>query len=96
MNDFTYLCYVITQDGNKIDPNKVEEIMDHGRPTTMTDVQALISIIRYYMDICPRKYHRLSPLIDADSGPTIGKHFGILHYKGPLCSLIACSMMRTY
>ena len=45
LKDITYRGYVITQDGIKPDPKKVQGIMDLGRPTTTTEAQALIGIV---------------------------------------------------
>ena len=38
LKGITYLGYLITREGIKHDPNKVQGIMDIGRPTTMTEV----------------------------------------------------------
>ena len=39
--------------------------MDLGRPTTTTEARALISMIQYNRDMCPRRSHILGPLIEA-------------------------------
>ena len=36
LNQITYLGYVITQDGIKTDPKKVQGVMDLGEPSTTT------------------------------------------------------------
>ena len=36
LKDISYLGYVITREGIKTDPKKVQSIMDIGRPTTTT------------------------------------------------------------
>ena len=64
-----YLGYAITREVIKPDPKKVQEIMDLGRPSTTTKARALIGMIQYYMDMCPRRSHVLVPLIEADSVP---------------------------
>ena len=72
-----YLGYLITRRGIKPDPKKVKEIVDIRQPTTTTEVQALISMVKYYRDIFPRRYHILSHLIEADSGPKSRKYCGM-------------------
>ena len=62
-----YLCYVITQEGIKLHPKKVQGIMDIGIPTTTTEEQELISTIQYYRYMFPRQYHILDFLIEATS-----------------------------
>ena len=42
--------------------------MDIGRPATMTEAQALISMVHYYIDMWPIWSHILDTLIEADSG----------------------------
>ena len=39
------------------------------RSTTMTEVQAIISIVHYYRDMWPTWYHVLSPMVEAYSVP---------------------------
>ena len=64
-----YLGYVITREGIKIYPKKVQGIMDIGQPATTTEARALISMVQYYRDMCPRQSHVLDPLIEAACGP---------------------------
>ena len=53
----------------KPDPKKVQGIIDLGRPTTTTEVQALTGMVQYYGDMWTRRSHLLAPLTEADSGP---------------------------
>ena len=69
LKEITYLGYVITREGVKPDPEKVQGIMDLGRPYTTTEVRALIGIVQYYMDMWTSQSHILDPLIEADRGP---------------------------
>ena len=68
-----YLGYVITREGIKPDPKKVQWIMDIGRPSTTTEARALIGMVQYYMDMWPRQSHVLTPLTEAASGPKVRK-----------------------
>ena len=68
LKEIPYLVYVITREGMNPDPNKVQSIMDLGRPTTTTETQAFISVVHYYMDLWPRRSHILAPLTEIDIG----------------------------
>ena len=46
LKEITYLGYVITWEGIKPDMKKVQEIMDLGRPTTMTESRVLIRMVQ--------------------------------------------------
>ena len=69
LKDITYLGYFITREGIKPGPNKVQGIMDLWRPTTTTEVQALISMVHYYRDMWTRRSHILVPLTEEFSDP---------------------------
>ena len=67
LKDIPYLNYVITREGIKPDPRKVQGIMDLERPTTTTEARDLIGMVQYCREICPRRSHALSLLIEAAS-----------------------------
>ena len=71
--DIPYLGYVITREGIKPDPKKVQGVMDLVRPSTTTEAQALIGMVQYCRDMCPSRSHILAPLTEADSGPKVRK-----------------------
>ena len=54
LKDITYLVYIITREGIKTNPKKVQGIMDLGRPTKMTEARALIWMVQYYREIWSR------------------------------------------
>ena len=58
----TYLGYDITMEGIKLDPKKVQGIVDIGQPATTTEAQALIGMVQYYRDMCTGRSHVLDPL----------------------------------
>ena len=70
-----FLGYVITREGTKTDPKKVQGIVDPGQSATTIEVQALIGMVQYYRDMCPRQLHRLSPLTEAARIPKYRKYF---------------------
>ena len=72
-----YLGYVITREGIKPDPKKVQGIMDLGQKATTTEVQALIVMFQYYWDMWHMRSHVLDFLIEADSGPKVSKYCGM-------------------
>ena len=73
VKDIPYLGYVITTDMIKIDLNKLQCIMDHSIISTETEARALIGMVQYYRDMCPRRSHILSPLTEAAAGPKVRK-----------------------
>ena len=69
LKEIPYLGYVITREGIKPNPRKVQGIMDIGRTHTTTEARALIGMLQYYRDMRPRRSHVLAPLTEADIGP---------------------------
>ena len=69
LKEIPYLGYVITREGIKSEPKKVQGIVDLGRTSTTTEARALIGMVQYYRDMWPRWSHILSPLTEADSVP---------------------------
>ena len=69
LNEIPYLGYVITREGIKHDPKKVQGIMDLDRTYNTNEAQELIGMVHYYRDMWPRRSHILYPLTEADSGP---------------------------
>ena len=69
LNETPYLGCVITREGIKPNPKKVQGIMDLWQLATTKEVQALISMVHWYRDMWPRRSHILDPLTEADSGP---------------------------
>ena len=53
LKEITYLGYVITGEGIKQNPKKVQGITDIGRPSTTTEAKLLIGMDQYYTDMCP-------------------------------------------
>ena len=66
-----YLGYVITREDIKPDPNKVQGIMDFGRPSTTPEARALIGMVQSYRYMWPRWSYLLSPLTEAASSPKV-------------------------
>ena len=51
LKEINYLGYVITSEGIKPETNKLQGIIDIGRPATTTEARALIGMVQYYRDI---------------------------------------------
>ena len=69
LKEIPCLGYVITREGIKPNPKKVQGIMDLGRTATTTELRALIGMFQYYRDMWPRQSHILATLKEAASGP---------------------------
>ena len=53
LKNIPYLGYVITREGIKPDPKKLQGIMDFGRPYTTNKARSLIVMVQYYRYMCP-------------------------------------------
>ena len=51
LKEIPYLCYVITREGIKPDPKKVQGIMDLSQPYTTTEARSLIGMVHYYRNM---------------------------------------------
>ena len=71
--EIPYLGYIITRQGIKPDPKKIQGILDLERPKTTTECRALLGLIQYYRDMWQRRSHILAPLTEASSGPKVRK-----------------------
>lgn len=68
LKEIPYLGYIISVDGLKPDPKKVQGILDLEKPKTAKEMKSLIGMIQFYRDMWKRRSHILSPLIDSASG----------------------------
>ena len=81
LKEIPYLGYVITREGIKPDPKKLQGIMGLGIPTTTTEARSLIGMIQYSLYMWNRKSHVLTPLKDAASSPKGKKSCGMTIQK---------------
>jgi hypothetical protein len=66
-----FIGYVITQDGIKPDPKKIQAILNLGRPKTICVVHHLIGlVVQYYRDLWEKRAHILAPSLNLIKGPT--------------------------
>lgn len=68
LNEIDYLGYIVTPEGIKPNPKKIQAIQAMERPTTVTEVRRLIGMVQYYRDLWPRRSHILEPLTAISSG----------------------------
>jgi hypothetical protein len=66
--ELEYLGYIITSEGIKPDPKKIEAILALERPKTVKDVRHLLGMVQYYRDVWQRRSHTLSPLTNLIGG----------------------------
>ncbi len=68
LKEIPYLDYIITREGIKPDPKKVQGIMDLERPKITTDCRKLIGMVQYHRDMWKQHSHVLAPLTEASTG----------------------------
>ena len=68
LKEIPYLGYIITINGIKPDPKKVQGILDLDKPKTVKKMKGFIGMIQFYRDMWKRRSHILSSLIDATAG----------------------------
>lgn len=68
INEIEYLGYIISQEGIKPQPKKVQAILDIERPTTTTELRRLVGMVNYYRDLWKGRSHILGPLTELASG----------------------------
>jgi hypothetical protein len=62
-----YLGYIVTRDGIKPQPKKVEAILNIRSPRTLRQLKSLLGMVQYYRDMWPKRSHILAPLTTASS-----------------------------
>ena len=68
LNEIDYLGYIVTPEGIKPNPKKIQAIQAMKRPTTVTEVRRLIGLVQYYRDLWPRRSHILETFTSISSG----------------------------
>ena len=70
--EIEYLGYIITKEGVKPQPKKVQAILDMKRPTTKTEVRHFLGMVQYYRDLWPRRSEICAPLTELTKGSKKG------------------------
>jgi hypothetical protein len=60
----TYLRFVITRNGIKPQPEKIQGILNRRKPKLQKEVQHFISMVNFYRDLYPKCAEILAPLTD--------------------------------
>ena len=79
--EIEYLGYIITKEGVKPQPKKVQAITDMQRPTTKTEVRHFLGMINYYRDLWPRRSELSAPLVNLTRGTKKGSNPNQRRYK---------------
>jgi hypothetical protein len=58
----TYLGFIITRDGIKPQPEKIQGILNMRRPTTQRQVRRFVGMVNFYRDLYPKQSETLAPL----------------------------------
>ena len=66
--EMEYLGYIITKEGIKPNPKKIQAILDLQRPTDKTEVRHFVGMVQYYRDLWPRRSEILIPLTNLTKG----------------------------
>ena len=62
--EIEYLGYLLTKDGIKPVPNKVQAVLDLQPPTTLKQLRSLLGMVQFYRDMWQKRSHILAPLTD--------------------------------
>jgi len=62
--EVTYLGFIITRDGIKPQPEKIQGILNMMPPKTQKDVRRFVGMINFYRDLYPKRAETLAPLTD--------------------------------
>jgi len=58
----TYLGFIITREGIKPQPEKIQGILHMQRPTTQKQVRRFVGMVNFYRDLYPKRAELLAPL----------------------------------
>jgi hypothetical protein len=59
-----YLGYILTRDGIKPQPNKVQAILALNPPTNVKELRRFLGMVQYYRDLWAKRSEMLAPLTD--------------------------------
>ena len=62
MEEIDYLGYLLTKDGIKSQPKKIEALQQILPPKSTTEVKQFLGMVNFYQDLWPRCLHMLAPL----------------------------------
>jgi hypothetical protein len=68
-HEIKYLCYILTRDGIKPQPKKVQAILAPNPPNNVKELRHFLGMVQYYRDMWARRSEILAPLTDL-----VGEH----------------------
>ncbi len=63
-HEIEYLGYILTRDGIKPQPKKVQAILTLNPPNNIKELRHFLGIVQYYQDMWARRSEMLAPLTD--------------------------------
>ncbi len=63
-HEIEYLGYLLTREGIKPQPKKVQEILTLNPPNNVKDLRHFLEMVQYYRDMWARRSEMLAPLTD--------------------------------
>ncbi len=63
-HEIEYLGYILTREGIKPQPKKVQAILTLNPPNKVKESRHFLEMVQYYRDICARCSETLAPLTD--------------------------------
>jgi hypothetical protein len=63
-HEIKYLGYILTREGNKPQPKKVQAILMLSPPNNVKELRHFLGIVQYYWDIWAKHSQMLAPLTD--------------------------------
>lgn len=73
LEEVQYLGYIISKDGIKVDPTKIEGILKIPRPLNITELRSFLGVVNFYARFVPNLSTILSPLYDLLRKGTVWK-----------------------
>ena len=63
-HEIEYLGYVLTREGIRPQPEKVQAILALREPTSVKELRKFLGMVQYYRDIWEKRSHLVAPLTD--------------------------------
>ena len=64
LHEIEYLGYILTRDGIKPQPEKVQAILALKEPTLVKELRKFLGMVQYYRDVWEKRSHMVAPLTD--------------------------------
>ena len=64
LHEIEYLGYILTREGIKPQPEKVQAILALKEPTSVKELRKFLGMVQYYRDVWEKQSHMIAPLTD--------------------------------